>query len=237
MAWPRQSTNRSGSLQLDGHLNFICLLDRGPLPYGEVLAMQEDLHGQRSRNMGTDTVLFLEHSPVISLGRRGESADILADATILAERGIETFRSDRGGQVTFHGPGQLVIYFIIRLGTKVRQVRQFVEGIEQACMEYLKERYGLDAHLEAELPGIWLAEGKVAAVGVSLKDRVSMHGIALNLSVDLSFFSTIVPCGIRRRPVLSVESTGKVPDSLEAAALDLMPRLAAKLGYESWSGW
>lgn len=202
------------------------LLDRGPLSWGQGLAIQQEIHGRRVAGEGQDSIIFLEHAPLISIGKRGEAGDVLASPALLAQRGVEIQRSDRGGQVTWHGPGQLVVYFVVDLGRNVRQVRSFVEGIEGVVMDYLQDRYGLTAHLEPGHPGIWLEQGKVAAVGISLHQRVSMHGLALNLAVDPAWFAMIVPCGIRDRPAVSVADCGVVPDTLAQAAQALGEPLA-----------
>jgi lipoyl(octanoyl) transferase len=218
-------------------LRCISLLDEPPLDYSAGLSLQQQLHSQRVAGTIPDTIIFLQHQSVISVGRRGEARDILWNQTQLRAAGVSVHHSDRGGQVTYHGPGQLIMYCIIHLGTKVRQVRAFVESLEQAVMAYIRQRYTLDPFLDPAHPGIWLpwgpSSGKVAAIGVSLQQRVSMHGLALNLSLDPAIFGMIVPCGISDRPVLSLSQLQASVDSPAAAATAIAPLLARGLAYSN----
>ena len=189
------------------------VLQLGTLDYGTALKLQETLVDLRKQGRIGDTLLLLEHPPVITLGRNAQMANIVASPELLAERGVEVFEINRGGDVTFHGPGQLVGYPIVdlrgdlrghtpRLGA-VEFVRKLEETLIRTCGEY---------HLSVErvpgLTGVW-AEGanqrKIAAIGVHISRGVTSHGFALNVTVDLESFKLIVPCGISDKPVTSME--------------------------------
>jgi len=212
-------------------LNVVNRLQQGLTGYDEGLALQQ-YHHQQVKQGGNNTIIFLEHAPVITLGKRGEIQDIVASQAVLDARGVAIRVAERGGQVTFHGPGQLVGYCIADLSKNLRSIRAFVEGIELALVGYLQQRYGLTAHLENDHPGIWVGSQKVAAVGIAIREKVSLHGFALNIDVDPAWFSLIVPCGIRDRQTVSVATLvpdGKV-DSLQECADGLTPLLNQAFG-------
>jgi len=217
------------ALQTKTTLNCI---DLGTISYGDGLAVQEKLHAERKAELIGDTALFLEHTHVITLGKRGSEDDILLEREILEKRGIEVFRSTRGGQVTYHGPGQLVVYLIFNLYNAQRELRLFVEKLEKTVIGFLAEKYGLAAHIEPEHPGVWVGDRKLAALGIAVKDRVTMHGLALNVHPDLSLFDTIIPCGIRDRGVCSLAQLVPQPPSLEEVKHDLAASLASHYGYQ-----
>jgi lipoyl(octanoyl) transferase len=206
-------------------------LDLGLISYQAGLELQESLHARRLAEEIPDTALFLEHEPVITLGKRGDGADILASPAELDRRGIGVHRSSRGGQVTFHGPGQLVVYFIFNLYEAQRELRLFVETLERSVIGYLGEAHGLQARIVAAHPGVWVGERKVAALGISVRNRVTMHGLALNISTDLANFRTIVPCGISDKPVTSLEELLGRPVALAEVRSDLARRLAQDYGF------
>ncbi len=146
-----------------------------------------------------DHLLFVEHPHVVTMGRDGNEANVLASKETLRRAGIELYESDRGGDVTYHGPGQIVAYPIMDLREWKRDVGAFVRGIEQVLIDALAG-FGIEARRIAKLTGVWVGEdekaAKIAAIGVHLSRWVSTHGFALNVSTDLRYFSHIVPCGL-----------------------------------------
>ncbi|MDY7028015.1 MAG: lipoyl(octanoyl) transferase LipB, partial [Spirochaetota bacterium] len=144
-----------------------------------------------------DTLLLLEHRPVITLGKRGEESDLLIPREELADRGVEIAHIDRGGQATYHGPGQLVGYPIIDLQNHERRLKRFVHNLEAVIIEVLADSYGIAAHAREDYVGVWVGSRKIAAIGISVHRKITMHGFALNVDTDLDYFSLIVPCGIR----------------------------------------
>src|SRR5271166_3258400 len=184
----------------------------GRVAYGTALELQRTLLEMRKSARIENSLLLLEHPPVITLGRNARLANVLAPAEFLAHRGVELFEIDRGGDVTFHGPGQLVAYPIIDLRSfdpkigAVDYVRRLEEVLIRTCSDF-----GIGAQRIKGLTGVWTyalrnkPEAKIAAIGVHISRSVTTHGFALNVSTDLDFFSLIVPCGLTGKPVTSME--------------------------------
>ncbi|MCL1818700.1 MAG: lipoyl(octanoyl) transferase LipB [Spirochaetaceae bacterium] len=208
------------------------LIDAGTVEYEEALCLQKKIQAQRIAREAPDTLILLEHPPVIPLGRRAEAADVLLAPGLAASRGIKTLRVDRGGEVTYHGPGQLVGYPICGIGITAGSVKRFVHCVEEALIRTLAEGWGITAGRKAEYTGVWVGEEKIAAIGFSVSRRVTMHGFALNVTTNLEHFSWIVPCGIRAGAVTSLQKIlGK-----EVSLADVKDRVAAEIkkvfGYE-----
>lgn len=175
----------------------------GEVPYEEGLALQKMLVLQRVAGEIGDTVLLLEHPPTITLGRGARPEHILLDDAALRERGIEIRETDRGGDVTFHGPGQLVGYPIVDLSNRGRDVHRYLRDIEEVLIRTLGD-FGLEGGRSPGATGVWIEDRKVAAIGVHVSRWVTSHGFSLNVGPDLSGFTAIVPCGIRDRGVTSL---------------------------------
>jgi len=180
--------------------------DLGRVGYAQGLELQRGLVDQRKRGEIPDQLLFLEHSHVVTMGRNGHDENLLAGPDLLARAGIEFHRTDRGGDVTYHGPGQIVGYPIFDLREWKRDVVVYVRGLEQMLIDALAE-FGIDAGRLSGATGVWTPEGKIAAIGVHISRWVTSHGFALNLDTDLNFFGYIVPCGLTR-PVTSMRALG-----------------------------
>ena len=180
------------------------LYDLGIVPYARALALQRVLHAQRVAGAIPDTLLLLEHPPVITLGKAFHPEHLRYAREFYAQQGIELHPTDRGGDVTCHNPGQLVGYPIFDVAQHGRDLHKFLRDIEQAIIDALRE-FGVEAHREAGYTGVWVGDAKIAAIGVKVTKWVSMHGFALNVNNDLRLFQTIVPCGIADRPVTSLQ--------------------------------
>jgi len=205
----------------------------GRVSYVDAARLQESLVLERRREACPDTLLLLEHPPVLTLGRGGDPRHVLLGADELARRDIEVHETGRGGDVTFHGPGQLVGYPVVRLPPERRDAHRYLRDLESALIR-TAESYGLAAGRQPGLTGVWVGGEKLAAIGVRLSTGwITSHGFALNVSTDLSQFEAIVPCGIADRGVTSLARlTGKAPALTEVAsrvarevatALDLEP--------------
>ncbi|HYZ94095.1 MAG TPA: lipoyl(octanoyl) transferase LipB [Actinomycetota bacterium] len=182
----------------------------GLVPYSEAWALQTELHGRRARREIPDTLLLLEHPHVYTIGRRGAADDVLWDDETLRARGVEVVETDRGGQVTYHGPGQLVGYPIIDLGPGADLVA-YVRRLEDVLMATLT-RFGIAGTRDPGNTGVWVGAAKIAAIGVRVTRSVTKHGFALNVSPDLSYFAGIVPCGIFDKGVTSIQAElGEAP--------------------------
>jgi lipoyl(octanoyl) transferase len=178
----------------------------GRIGYEDALALQQQLVAERKQGTAPDHLLLLEHPHVITLGRNGHMENVLAGEDILGRAGIAFHPTDRGGDVTYHGPGQLVGYPILDLREWKRDVGAYVRGLEQALIDTLAD-YGIEAGRIPRLTGVWVGERKIAAIGVHLSRWVTSHGFALNVSTDLSYFQFIVPCGLTK-PVTSMAQLG-----------------------------
>ncbi len=200
-----------------GHNRTLRVRDLGRLPYTQALTIQHEIEAERKQGLGTDTLLFVEHPHVVTIGRNGHEDNILASEAALTRLGIELHETDRGGDVTYHGPGQIVGYPIMDLRLWKRDVGAFVRGIEQVLIDTLEE-FGIHAARIPKLTGVWVGEGesaaKIAAIGVHLSRWISTHGWALNVSTDLKYFGYIVPCGLTK-PVTSMEQLGVKADMAE----------------------
>ena len=182
------------------------LRELGRIDYGRALELQQQIAAGRKQGLLPDHLLLLEHPHVITLGRNGNLANLLASDEILRRAGIAFYPTDRGGDVTYHGPGQLVGYPILDLREWMRDVGAYVRAVEQTIIDTLAD-YGIAAGRIPKLTGVWVGERKIAAIGVHLSRWVTSHGFALNVSTDLSYFQYIVPCGLTR-PVTSMAALG-----------------------------
>ena len=202
--------------------------DLGRMSYGEALAIQRQLADERKQGQGADHLLFVEHPHVVTIGRNGSESNILAPLAMLDRLGIEVYETDRGGDVTYHGPGQIVAYPVMDLREWKRDVGLFVRGVEQTLIDALSD-FGIEARRIAKLTGVWVGEtdevaAKIAAIGVHLSRWVSTHGWALNVKTDLSYFGHIVPCGLTK-PVTSMQALG-----VRADVEDVKAALAERFG-------
>jgi len=199
----------------------------GLVPYGEALAVQRALVEERRAGRVGDLLLLVQHPHVLTLGVRGDGGrgHILATDEALAARGIEVFETGRGGDITYHGPGQLVGYPIIDLKPDRQDVHRYVRDLEEVLIRTAGD-YGIEAERVPGLTGVWVGREKLAAIGVRIARWVTSHGFALNVSTDLDQFNLIVPCGIADRGVTSLERLlGRRVDVDEVAS-----RIAARFG-------
>lgn len=183
----------------------------GRLPYGEAAELQDRLRQRVRQEQAGDFLVLLEHPHVYTLGRNADQGDILVDAGWLKSRGAEVLTSDRGGRVTYHGPGQLVGYPIVDLNPDRRDLRRYVRDLQDVLVRVLKDlNIEAEARHKTEEIGVWVDDQKIASVGVHVSRWITTHGFALNLSTDLSYFSSIVPCGLHGVRMTSVEAqTGR----------------------------
>jgi lipoyl(octanoyl) transferase len=182
----------------------LLVCDLGTMPYAEALVLQRAAARARiSGEFGDDLLLLVEHPPVVTLGRSTKQGHLLAAPELLAARGVELHESERGGDVTFHGPGQLVGYPIVDLKGHTKDLHWYLRQVEEALIRAVG-RLGIVAERRAGLTGVWTGGRKLASIGVHARDWVTWHGFALNVTTDLSFFDLIVPCGISDVEMTSV---------------------------------
>ena len=213
----------------DGAVRTLEIHDLGRLRYAEALALQQDAVARRKQGLISDQLLFVEHPHVITLGRNGNRENLLAHEDLLQRAGIEFHSTNRGGDITYHGPGQVVGYPILDLREWKRDVVAYVRAIERVIIDALAE-FGIQAGLQPGMTGVWVDGKKVAGIGVHISRWVTSHGFALNHTTDLSYFQYIVPCGLTK-PVTSIQELGVTVGREEVLAA-LSRSFAQNFGYE-----
>ena len=207
-----------------------CVVHRlGSVEYLKAWELQRALASQVHDGTRPNTLLLLEHPSVYTMGRRGTRAQVLLDDTELSSRGILLHEVDRGGQVTYHGPGQLVAYPVVDLRDWGGPLK-YVRTLERAIIATLAD-LGISAQLMEGLTGVWVEGSKMAAIGVKISRGVAYHGLAVNVSADLSMFDNIVPCGIPDRDVTSVERVLGRPIDGDLVAYSLVYHFGQEMGF------
>lgn len=211
--------------------------DIGRAPYAPTVELQRRFVAMQKSDIEAGEpergfLVLVEHDPpAITLGRGGGAEHVLASRDELARLGIEVHESDRGGDVTYHGPGQVVAYPILRVDLHGKDVHGYLRDIEEVVLRVLDD-FGIEGHRKEGLTGVWVGEAKVAAAGIALSQWISRHGLALNVSPNLSHFKTIVPCGIKDRPVTSLSALlDREVDVGEAKPL-LIERVVDVFGFD-----
>lgn len=204
-----------------------------PVPYRGALERQRELHRRRAAGEINDTLWLLEHPPVLTTGiRRDQGRNVLVN---LEDVGAEIVETERGGEVTYHGPGQLVGYLFVGMENHGYRVKDFVRKIEGAFIDCLEAEYGIGAHHDDEHTGVWVGSEKITAIGIGLRERVTLHGFAFNVNTNLDHFKWIVPCGIddAARGVTSLKKLCGREMDLGCAAEKVTAALRRVLGYDS----
>jgi lipoate-protein ligase B len=186
-------------------MNQLFVVNLGRTRYAETWELQKKIFSARQEHRIGDILLLTEHDPVFTLGKAADENHLLATSEELNEKKIDMFWIDRGGDVTFHGPGQIVGYPIIDLNLHYNDIHRYLRDLEQMIIDVLRE-YGVVGEREKEFTGVWVKHDKIAALGVKVSKWVTMHGFALNVNTDLSFFDRIIPCGIFHKGVTSLTS-------------------------------
>lgn len=180
--------------------------DLGRMRYAEAFELQQRFVNERKNGEICDQLLFVEHPHVVTMGRNGHGENLLASPELMERSGIEFYSTDRGGDVTYHGPGQIVCYPIIDLRDWKRDIVAYVRAMEAVVIGTLEE-FGIEGGRLAGASGVWVSDAKVAAIGVHISRWVTSHGFALNVDTDLNYFRYIVPCGLTK-PVTSLRALG-----------------------------
>ncbi len=209
------------------------ITDLGMRPYREVWALQHKLQSALIEGKGPEHLLMVEHPPVYTLGCHGKAENLLAE-TLIATRGVECIRIERGGDITFHGPGQLVVYPVISLPEHGLGVKQYIHLLEQVVID-TANAYGIVCERDADAPGVWLGLNekgktrKICALGVKVSHGCTMHGFALNVNTDLSWFTLINPCGFSDRSATSMAAELGRSVDMEQVKSDIANRLTQAL--------
>jgi lipoyl(octanoyl) transferase len=202
----------------------VSLVDLGLCRYAEALALQRSLHADVRDGRCPDTWIVVEHPPVVTLGRQAKRDNVLLDRAELERRGIDVAEIERGGDVTYHGPGQLVVYPIRRL-ERFREVVPLVRALEGAVIDTCA-RFGVRAERWSEHAGVWAGTNQICAIGLAIREMTSLHGIAFNVTTALDYDRVIVPCGLPARGITSLARESPAPVSIDAAKHVLLEELA-----------
>jgi lipoate-protein ligase B len=203
--------------------------DLGRLRWAEAYALQRELSEQRKRHEIPDQLLLVEHPHVVTMGRNGHMENLIASEEVLSRSGIDFHHTNRGGDVTYHGPGQLVGYPILDLNEWKRDVHAYVRAVEEVIIHTIGS-FGLDGGRVLGATGVWVNGAKICAIGVHISRWVTSHGFALNVETDLQYFQYIIPCGLTL-PVTSMRVLG-VSASMSEVKLALRLQFAKVFGYE-----
>lgn len=181
------------------------IIDLGLIDYEEAYKIQKECVSKRRRGEIADTYILAEHPPVFTIGRSVKDDNLLVSEDFLAKKGIKALRVDRGGDITFHGPGQLVLYPILDLRPDKKDLHKYLRSLEAMAIKFLAG-YGIDAFRVPEKTGAWVNSGKIASIGIGSSNWITFHGLSVNINVDLGYFSMINPCGLKGVEMVSVES-------------------------------
>ncbi len=187
----------------------------GLMEYKEAHDLQLKIVKLNHQEAIENVLLMLEHPPVLTVGINGKDNNILINEDVLGEMGVKVFRSNRGGDVTYHGPGQVVAYPIINLKNIGKSVKDYVRLLEETSIELLREEYGVSADRKPGFPGVWVGNDKITAIGCAVKRWVTMHGFALNANTNLEHFKWINPCGFTDKGVTSLERLLGQPQDID----------------------
>ena len=201
--------------------------DLGRMDYRAALALQEKLIERKRREPSADILLFIEHPHVYTLGRGGK------ESNVLTPQEVPVIRTSRGGDVTYHGPGQLVVYPIIDLRSKLRKdVHRYLRHLELTAIQTLND-FGLEAARRPPYTGIWINDRKIAAIGVAVRRSITCHGLALNVNTDLNYFNRIVPCGLAWADVTSMARELGTEQTTERVKDSFLRHFAELFGYDN----
>ena len=190
----------------------------GTKDYQAALEIQYSYLEKRISGEINDTVLFVEHTPTITIGRNGNKENLLISEKVLEQKNIKYYEVNRGGDITYHGPGQIVCYPIIDLNDHFKDVHKYLRTLEQIIIDLLIE-YDIEARRIEGLTGVFVKRSKIASIGVGIKRWVTFHGLSLNLNTDLSYFDLIVPCGLNNNPVTSIKSWNNMESEVDVAII------------------
>ncbi|HUX49935.1 MAG TPA: lipoyl(octanoyl) transferase LipB [Spirochaetia bacterium] len=211
----------------------LAVMDVGRMGYAEALELQFSMVEKRQADEIEDTLILVEHPEVITMGRSATESDVLIGPEQLRSLGVEVFHVNRGGEVTYHGPGQLVGYLIINLYNHQRKLKKFVGDLEEVFVRMLAAEYNTEARHDDEHRGVWVGNDKITAIGIAIKNAVTMHGFAFNVNVELDHFGWIVPCGIKDRGQTSLQALLGRQLSMDSVKAQLVKYFCDVFQYEA----
>ena len=217
-------------------MNTLDIYHLGLINYREALDLQFLMLEKRISNEINDSLLVLEHPPTITIGRGGDRSNLLISDKYLKDKNIEFYEINRGGDITFHGPGQIVCYPIINLNNHTKDVHKYLRDLEGIIIDTLSE-YGIEGRRVEGLTGVWVKRSKIASIGVGIKRWVTYHGLAVNVNTDLNFFDLIVPCGINNIRMTSIKEWNNLNQDIDINTVTdtVISKFLEKYGYTDTS--
>ncbi len=207
------------------------VLDLGLRDYKEVWDLQKTIHERRVAGKIPDLLILVEHNPVITMGKSGKQNNIRFPVDFLKEKGVEYFQIERGGDVTYHGPGQLVGYPIFNVRDGLAGIKPFINRTEKVIIALLDD-FGIESYRKEGMIGVWTEQGKICSIGVAVKRWVSYHGFALNVNTDLTYFDLIVPCGLKNVEMTSMQKILGRTISIDGVKAKLIERFSNVFAQE-----
>jgi len=204
----------------------------GQIDYGEAYDIQKKLWSQKMNGRAEDALLLLSHPPTFTIGKSGKLDNLLLNKEELAGKGISLFFIDRGGDITYHGPGQLVVYPIIDLKDRGKDIHRYIHYLEEVVIRTLAS-LSIEAQRDEKHVGVWVGDEKIAAIGVRIKNWITMHGLALNVNPDLEYFSFINPCGILDKGVTSITGLLSREVPMEVVVKELVKQFSDVFGVDT----
>ncbi|MCX7941591.1 MAG: lipoyl(octanoyl) transferase LipB [Dictyoglomaceae bacterium] len=205
------------------------VLDLPCLEYRKAWDLQKFLHSYRVKECIPDVLILLEHPPVITLGRFGKLENLLKSREELERLKIDFYKIERGGDITYHGPGQLIGYFIF----KIKSIKKLIFSVEESIQKLLK-KYGINSQILEKYPGVWIEDKKICSIGMTVRAGVSFHGFALNITNDLTPFSYIIPCGLKDKKITSIYEETKISLPLIKVKKDFVEIFFQIYGFENF---
>lgn len=210
----------------DSHQQSALLLNFSTSDYMEIFQLQKDLLALKKQGLIPDVVIMLEHSPCFTIGRSGSLDHLLVDNQVLSRQNITVHDTSRGGDITYHGPGQLVCYPIISLEGEQRDLHAYARKMEEVMIRTLST-FDIKAGRKQQFPGVWVGDRKIGAMGIAVRNWITMHGISLNVCPDLEHFSYIIPCGIASYGVTSMSEVMGEPIHVETVRNEMRKQFSA----------
>ena len=207
------------------------IIDKGLIDYKKALKCQYLLVEKRRTNLICDTLLLLEHPHTYTIGLTGKRENILLSDVELSKRNIKVIQTKRGGDVTYHGPGQIIGYFIVDFKQFGESINRFVFNIEEIFILLLKRYYTIESFRDSKHPGVWTKSGKILAIGIRVKNGIIFHGFAFNVNTDMSYFDHIIPCGISGKKATSLASLINIHNKLSHIKRLIIQQLLTVFNY------
>ncbi|MDP2036612.1 MAG: lipoyl(octanoyl) transferase LipB [Ignavibacteria bacterium] len=208
--------------------------DLGFIDYQQAWDLQREIFAKRTKDEISDTFFMLEHPHTYTLGKVAEKENLISSEDQLKELGVSVYEIDRGGDITYHGPGQIVGYPIIKLSDWKEDTHEYLRGLEEVIMKVCTD-YGLTTHRNPKYTGVWIGERKIAAIGIKVSRWTTMHGFAFNVNTDLNYFGGIIPCGIRDKEVTSLKRELGKEISIDEVKEKFVEKFKEVFAYHTYS--